>query len=52
MKTRTILYADDGFLLTDGKSYGKVVYLAVGENADAWREVAESEIQTESEETL
>lgn len=44
MKTRTILYADDGMYLTDGKNYGKVVYLAENENSDAWREVAASEI--------
>ena len=48
MKTRSILYADEGFVLTDGKAFGKIVYLAEGESEDAWREVAESEIQTES----
>ena len=48
MKTRSILYADEGFVLTDGTTYGRVVYLAENESADAWREVAESEIPTES----
>lgn len=48
MKTRSILYADEGFVLTDGKAFGKIVYLAEGESAGAWREVAESEIPTES----
>ena len=49
MKTRSILYADEGMMLTDGTTYGKVVYLAEGESADAWREVPESEIPSESE---
>ena len=49
MKTRSILYADEGFVLTDGKAYGKIVYLAEGEDGSAWREVAESEIPSESE---
>ena len=44
MKTRSILYADEGFVLTDGKAFGKIVYLAEGESADAWREIPESEI--------
>ena len=49
MKTRSILYADEGFVLTDGKTCGRVVYLAEGGSADVWREVPEDEIQTESE---
>ena len=49
MKTRSILYADEGFVLTDGTTYGKVVYLAENESADTWREIPESEIPSENE---
>lgn len=49
MKTRSILYADEGFVLTDGKAFGKVVYLAEGDNGSAWREVPEIEVPSESE---
>ena len=49
MKTRSMLYADEGFVLTDGTTYGRVVYLAENESADAWREIPVSEIPSESE---
>ena len=39
MTTRKILYADEGKVLTNGESYGKIIYLAVGENADNWYEI-------------
>lgn len=41
--TRTVLVADEGMILTDGKSYGKEVYLAEGADASVWREVSEEE---------
>ena len=41
--TRTVLVADEGMILTDGKSYGKEVYLAEGADASVWREVSEAE---------
>ena len=46
MKTRHILYAEDGMVLTDGEIYGKVVYLAEDEEACAFREITEAEYET------
>lgn len=43
MKTRTILYADDGMMLTDGTTYGKQIYLAEGADADAFYEISDEE---------
>lgn len=43
MKTRTVLYAEAGMILTDGKSYGRVLYLAEGADAGAYREIPEEE---------
>lgn len=47
MKTRQILYADSGMVLTDGSVYGKVVYLAEDADASAFREITEEEYQAE-----
>lgn len=43
MKTRTILYADDGMVLTDGTEYGRVIYLAEGADPTAFREISQAE---------
>ncbi len=43
MKTRQILYAEDGMVLTDGKAYGKVIYLAEGADAASFREITDDE---------
>ncbi len=43
MKIRNILYADEGKILTDGKTYGKIVYLAEGRTADEFCEITEEE---------
>ena len=40
-----ILYAEDGMVLTDGQSFGKVVVLAVGAAADDWQEITEAEAE-------
>ena len=39
MTTRQVLCADDGMLLTDGETFCRAVYLAVGEDAGAWTEM-------------
>ena len=43
MKARTVLYADDGMILTDGTHYGKVIYLAEGVESSAYHEITEAE---------
>ena len=43
MKTRTVLYADEGKVLTDGTHYGKVIYLAEGVEPSAYYEITEDE---------
>lgn len=46
MKTRQILYAEDGMVLTDGTTYGRVIFLAEGEDAAKYREISEAEYET------
>lgn len=59
MKTETvktvILTADEGMTLTNGETYGKKVYLAVGADPGNWREIPDSEaesLKAENNETL
>jgi len=40
---RTVLYADEGMILTDGEIFGKVIYLAEGKSADAFEQITEEE---------
>lgn len=42
MKTRTVLYADEGKVLTDGTHYGKVIFLADGADPSAYHEITEA----------
>lgn len=49
MKTRVILYAEDGCMLTDGNVYCRIVYLAVDADASVWREIPEREVPQEEE---
>lgn len=39
-----ILKANEGKLLTNGQTFGKVVYLGKNDSADNWHEVSETEI--------
>lgn len=44
MRVRTVLYADEGMVLTDGTAYGKVIWLAEGEDPAAYHQIAEAEL--------
>ena len=41
MKTRLILYADEGKILTDGTIYGRQIFLAEDRNPEEFYEVSE-----------
>ena len=43
--TRVKLEATEGMILTDGKEYAKIVFLAVGEDSLKYYEVPESEYE-------
>ena len=41
--TTTVLIADEGMVLTNGKDYGRKIYLGEGVNASAYREITQAE---------
>lgn len=43
--TRIKLTASEGMILTDGESFGKVVFLASGDEGERWYEITEGEYQ-------
>lgn len=47
MKQTTIelrkIVADDGFVLTNGETYGREIYLGKNDNAENWHEITEAE---------
>lgn len=43
MKTRMILYADEGKVLTDGEIYGRQIFLSDDRNAEDFSEITEAE---------
>lgn len=46
MEKREVLYADEGKVLTDGETYGKVIFLASGVNAENFHEITDEEYQS------
>lgn len=45
MKTRIILYAEEGMVLTDGKIYGKTIYLADDKDETSFWEIPDADYQ-------
>jgi hypothetical protein len=45
MKKREHIEASDGHVLTDGKNYGRRIYLASGLSADGFYEITEAEYE-------
>lgn len=43
MKTRIVIYAEEGKVLTNGTVYGRTIYLAEGETADNYYEITNDE---------
>lgn len=39
------LTADDGYVLTNGKVYGKEIYLGIYDSADNWHEITDAEYE-------
>ncbi len=45
MTTRTVIYADEGKVLTDGEIYGVQIFLAEGQSADNFHEITREEYE-------
>ena len=45
MKTRTVIYAENGKVLTNGQIYGKQIFLADGVSEYDFYEITESEYE-------
>jgi hypothetical protein len=45
MKTKITLIADEGKILTNGKIYGRIIFLADGMSEDGFHEISEDEYQ-------
>ena len=43
--TRIKLAASEGHILTDGEHYGKIVYLASGDEGEKWYEISNEEYE-------
>lgn len=43
--TRIKLTASEGHMLTDGENYGRIVYLAQGDEGEKWYEITEREYE-------
>ena len=40
-----ILIAKDGYVYTNGETFGKVVYLGINDSADNWHEIIDEEAE-------
>lgn len=45
MKVRTVLYADEGTVLTNGTDYGTIIWLADGVSADDYHAIPVAEYE-------
>lgn len=45
LQTIVTLTASEGHILTDGESYGRIVYLAQGDEGEKWYEITEAEYE-------
>lgn len=45
MRSRTVLYAEEGMVLTDGETYGKQIFLADGADPATYREITDEEYE-------
>ena len=43
MKTKKVIYADEGKILTNGEIYGRVIFLADGLTEEGFYEITEAE---------
>lgn len=48
--TRIKLTASEGHMLTDGESFGRIVYLAQGDDGSKWYEITEAEYEAKQAE--
>lgn len=40
-----VLKADEGMTLTNGKAFGKTIYLGINDNKSNWREITDTEAE-------
>ena len=45
MKSRIVLYADEGKVLTAGNTYGKQIFLADGADPESYHEITDAEYE-------
>lgn len=50
MKTRKVIYAEDGMVLTNGEIYGKQIFLADGVSEYYFYEITEEEYEEKMKE--